>query len=52
MTMTIITHALAFLAGGGGVFVYLHKYQVAAVAAASSLAAEVAKVKADLTPKA
>jgi len=51
MTMTIITHVLAFLAGGGGVFVYLHKHQTAAVAAASSLAAEVAKVKAEIATK-
>lgn len=48
MTLTIITHVLAFLAGGGGVFMYLHKHQQAAVAAASALASEVAKVKADV----
>jgi hypothetical protein len=46
MTLTIITHALAFLAGGGVVFVYLHKNQTAAVAAATTLAAGVADVKA------
>jgi hypothetical protein len=46
MTITIITHVLAFLAGGGGVFVYLHKHQTAAIAAASTLATGVADAKA------
>lgn len=48
MTLTIITHALAFLAGGGCVFVYLHKNQTSAVAAATNLAAAVNTAKADL----
>lgn len=49
MLLTIATHGLAFLAGGGAVFVYLHKHQTAAVAAANSLAADVAAAKAELT---
>jgi hypothetical protein len=49
MTMTIVTHLLAFLAGGGGVFIYLHKHQLAAVNAASGLASAVAEGKTLLT---
>jgi hypothetical protein len=45
MTLTIITHVLAFLAGGGTVFIYLHKHQTQAIAAATSLAGTVAEVK-------
>lgn len=47
MTMTIVTHALAFLAGAGGVFVYLHKHQTAAIAAATNLATALNSVKTD-----
>jgi hypothetical protein len=46
--LTIATHAIAFLAGGGVVFVYLHKHTTAAISAANSLAATVAQAKADL----
>ena len=46
MILTIVTHLLAFLVGAGGVFIYLHKNQTAAVAAATNLASGVATVKA------
>ena len=45
---TILSHSVAALAGGGVVFVYLHKHQVAAIAAATNLAAAVDSAKADL----
>jgi hypothetical protein len=45
MLMTILSHAVAFLAGGGGVFVYLHKHQNAAISAATTLATVVADTK-------
>ena len=43
--MTITTHVVAALAGGGAVFVYLHKHTTAAIAAAANLAAGVADAK-------
>lgn len=49
MLFTIATHAIAFIAGAGGTFFYLHKHQTAAIAAANSLAADVASAKAELT---
>lgn len=45
MILTIVSHVVAFLLGAGGVFVYLHKHATAAVAAATSLASDVAAVK-------
>jgi hypothetical protein len=48
MILTIVTHALAFLAGGGVVFIYLHKHQLAAVNAASGLASAVDSAKTEL----
>jgi hypothetical protein len=48
MMFTIVTHAIAFLAGGGGVFIYLHKHQTAAIAAATTLASTVADAKSAL----
>jgi hypothetical protein len=46
--LTIISHTVAFLAGGGVVFLYLHKHQLAAVNAASGLAAAVDSAKTEL----
>jgi hypothetical protein len=46
--LTIVSHAVAALAGGGTVFVYLHKHQAAAIAASANLAAAVDSAKADL----
>ena len=46
--MTVLSHAVAALAGGGVVFVYLHKHQAAAIAASTNLAAAVDSAKADL----
>lgn len=43
--IAIASHAVAFLLGGGVVFVYLHKHQVAAIAAATRLAQDVADAK-------
>jgi hypothetical protein len=48
MIFTIATHAIAFIAGAGGVFIYLHKHQTAAIAAANNLASAVTSAKADL----
>jgi len=48
MLLTITSHAVAFLAGGGAVFVYLHKHQAAAVSMATNLANTVNQAKADL----
>lgn len=45
MILSIISHAVAAMIGGGGVFVYLHKHQTAAIAAATTLAADVAVAK-------
>ena len=45
---TILSHSVAALAGGGVVFVYLHKHQAAAIAASQSLATAVNDAKADL----
>lgn len=47
MILTIITHAVAFLAGAGAVLAYVHKGHSAAVKAASDAAASaIAAVKA------
>lgn len=48
MIFTIVTHAVAFLAGAGATFAYLHKHSTAAIAAANNLAAAVATAKADI----
>lgn len=46
--LLIVTHVLAFLFGAGTVFVLLHRHQTAAIAAATTLAADVAAAKAEL----
>jgi hypothetical protein len=49
MILTIVTHVLAFLGGGGAVLAYVHKGHSAAVKAASdAAAAAIATVKADV----
>jgi hypothetical protein len=45
MLTTIVSHAVAFLFGAGGVFIYLHKHTVAAVNLSTKLASDVADVK-------
>lgn len=49
LMLTLATHSVAFLAGAGAVFVYLHKHQTAAIAAATNLAATVADAKVALS---
>lgn len=48
MFSSILSLAVAFIAGGGLVFIYLHKQQAAAIATANQLAADVASAKAEL----
>ena len=48
MTLTIISHVVAFMLGGGSVFLLLHKHQLAAVNAASGLASAVDSAKTEL----
>lgn len=45
MTLTLATHAIAALFGGGLVFIYLHKHQTKAIAAANNLAVAVSDAK-------